>query len=162
MALLDQLNGLLNNVIGGNLNEQEVHSHYDQIANAVPPSTLGSVMGPALQSLGADEAQKRIANSAQAMSPEQRGGLMQQLLGGFASSGIDVGALLGQLGVNQSVANDPQSATPDEVASVAAHAQSTKPDLFHSAMAFYAAHPTLVKSLGAVVIAQIASHLGRK
>ncbi len=118
-------------------------------------------MGPALQALGGDEAQKRIATSAEQMTPEQRGGLMQQLLSGFSSSGMNVGSLLSQLGINQGVANNPQSATPDEVATLAGHAQANNPDLFHEAMGFYAQHPTLVKSLGAVVIAQIASHLGK-
>ncbi len=162
MSILDQLSGVLNNVIGGNLSEQEVHSNYDQIAQTVPQQTLGAAMGPALQALGPEEAQKRIAASAQQMTPDQRGGMMQQLLGGLtSSSGMNVGSLLSQLGINQAVATNPQSATPDEVASLAAHAQTNNPDLFHEAMGFYAQHPTLVKSLGAVVIAQIASHLGR-
>ena len=161
MSFLDQISGVLNNVMGGNLNEQEVNSHYDQIASAVPQQTLGASIGPALQSLGLGQAQQGIANSAQQMSPAQRGGLMQQLLGGFGNSGVNVGSLLSQLGINQSVANNPQSATPDEVATLASHAQANNPSVFQEAMGFYSQHPTLVKALGAAAIAQIATHLGR-
>ena len=161
MSLFDQLGGVLSSITGGNLNEQELHPNYDQIANTVPQSTLGSVIGPALQALGAGQAQQGIANSAQQMNAEQRGGLMQQLMGGFGNSGVNVGSLLGQLGINQSVANNPQSATPEEVSALAAHAQANNPGVFQEAMGFYSQHPTLVKALGAAAITQIATHLGR-
>ncbi len=95
------------------------------------------------------------------MSPDQRGNLVQSLLGGLGGSGMNIGSLLGQLGINQGVANDPQSATPDEVAKLAAHTQSTNPGIFQEAMSFYSAHPTLVKALGSVVIAKIASNLSQ-
>ena len=162
MSLFDQLGGVLGNITGGNLNEQQLHSHYDQIASTVPQSTLGAVMGPALQALGAGQAQQGIANSAQQMSPDQRGGLMQQLMGGLGNSGVNVGSLLGQLGINQAVASNPQSATPDDVSALAAHAQANHPDVFQEAMGFYSQHPTLVKALGAAAITQIATHLGRQ
>ena len=161
MALLDQLGGLLSNVMGGNLSEQETHEHYDQIAQSVPQQTLGGVIGPALASLGAGEMQQGVANSAAQMSPGQRGGIVQSLLGGFGSSGMNVGALLGQLGVNQAVANNPQSASPDDVARLASHAQATNPGLLQEAMSVYAQHPTLVKALGTMAIAKIASQLSQ-
>ncbi len=161
MALFDQLSGLLGNVMGGNLSEQDTHAHYDQIAQSVPQSTLGSAIGPALAGLESGDLQQRVGNSAAQMSPDQRGNLVQTLLGGLGSSGMNIGSLLGQLGVNQGVANNPQSATPDEVAKLAAHTQATNPGVFGEAMSFYSAHPTLVKALGSVVIAKIASNLSQ-
>ena len=161
MALLDELGGLLNNVLSGGLNEQQTHDHYDQIAQAVPQQTLGSVIGPALGSLGTSEVLQRVENSATQMSPDQRGGLVQALLSGLGSSGLNIGSLLGQLGVDPTVASNPQSATPGEIAKLAAHAQSTNPGIFQEAMSFYSQHPTLVKALGTVVIAKIASQLSQ-
>lgn len=161
MALFDQLGGLLSNVMGGNLSEQETHDHYDQIAQSVPPQTLGNVIGPALASLGAGEVQQRVANSATQMSPDQRGNIVQSLLGGFGSSGLNIGSLLGQLGVNPAVATNPQAASPDDVAKLATHAQTTNPGLFQDAMSIYSQHPTLVKALGTMVIAKIASQLSQ-
>jgi hypothetical protein len=161
MSFLDQIGGLLSNISSGNLNEQEMHAHYDQIANAVPPQTLGAVIGPALQSLGMGQAQQGITNSAQQMTPAQRGGLMGQLLGAFGNSGVNTGSLLSQLGINPAVASNPQSATPQEVAALASHAQANNPSIFQEGMAFYSQHPTLVKALGTAAITEIASHLGR-
>lgn len=162
MALFDQISGLLGNVMGGNLSEQETHDHYDQIAQSVPQSTLGTALGSVLGGMNSGEVQQRVANSANQMSPDQRGGVVQSLLGGLGSSGMNIGSLLSQLGINQNVATNPQSATPDEVAKLASQAHATDPGILQQAMSVYAAHPTLVKALGSVVIAGIASHLSKQ
>ena len=162
MAFLDQISGLLNNVIGGNLSEQETHQHYDQIAQSTPPQNLSSAIGSALSGMENGEVQQRVGNSANQMTPEQRGGMVQSLLGGLGSSGTNIGSLLSQLSINPNVAMNPQSATPDEVAKLAGQAHATNPGILQDAMSIYAAHPTLVKALGTVVIAQIASHLSKQ
>lgn len=168
MSLLDQLSGVLGNLTGGNLSEQETHAHYDQVANTVPRDQLGRAIGPALSQLGTQDVQQQVTNSAAQMSSQQRGGIVQQLLGSLGGSGTGslggsglggLGAMLGQLGINQGVANDPQSASPEEVGVLAAHAKENNPSVFHEAMSVYAAHPTLVKALGTLAIAQIANHL---
>lgn len=158
MALFDQIGGLLNNVMGGNLSEQETHDHYDQIAQAVPQQQLGSAIGPALGSMDNSELQQRVANSAGQMSPQQKGGFVQSILGGLGGGG-GIGSVLSQLGVDPSVASNPQNASPDDVGKLAAHAQATNSGLFQEAMSIYSQHPTLVKALGTVAIAQIARHL---
>ncbi len=162
MALFDQLSGLLGNVMNGNLSEQETHDHYDQIAQNTPPQALGTAIGSALGGMNSQEVQQRVANSANQMSPDQRGGMVQSLLGGLGSSGLNIGSLLSQLGINQNVAANPQSATPDEVAKLASQAHATNPGILQEAMSVYAAHPTLVKALGTVVIAQVARHLSQQ
>ena len=160
MSLLDQLSGVLGNLTGGNLNEQQAGEHYDQIASQVPQSQLGAVIGPALASLGGSQVQESVSNSATQMNPQQRGNIMQSLLGGLGGAG-NLGGLLSQLGISPSVQNDPQSASPDDVGKLAAHAQQNNPDVFHEAMSFYSAHPTLVKALGAAAITGIAHHLSQ-
>lgn len=157
------------NMIGGLISQytsgqgatspQEAHEHYDQIASAVPTGVLGSVIGPALSSLGGQQVMERVFNSATEMNPQQRSGLVGSLLNGFNSSGADVPSLLGQLGINPAVADNPHEASPEEVAKLAAHAHETAPGIFNQAMAFYAEHPTLVKVLGTMAVAAIARNL---
>ena len=158
MSILDQLSGILSSLTGGNLNDQQAGEHYDQIASQVPRSQLGAAIGPALASLGGSQVQQSVSNSASQMDSQQRGNLVQTLLGGLGGA-AGAGGILSQLGVNPSVQNDPQSASPDEVGRLAAHAQSNNPDVFHRAMSFYSEHPTLVKALGAAAIAGIARHV---
>ncbi len=181
MALLDELGGLLGNITGGSLSEEETHAHYDQVAKTVPRQQLGAAIGPALSGLDTQDVQSRVANSASQMSPQQKGSLVESLLGalGGASGGGGgtlggvlgalggagggaaggLGGLLGQLGIDPSVAQNPQSASPEDVGKLAAHAKENDPGIFQQAMSFYSQHPTLVKALGTVAIAQIARHL---
>ena len=57
------------------------------------------------------------------------------------------------------VEQNPQAATPEDVAKVAAYAQQNNPDVFHKAMGFYARHPALVQAMGTLAVAAIAKRL---
>jgi hypothetical protein len=140
---------------GGATSHQEAGEHYQQVSNAVPTSILGSVIGPALASLGTQEMTQKILDSAGEMRPQQRGSLFENLLGGLTPSGTDPSSLLSNLGIAPAVASDPNSATPEDVAALAAHAKETNPDVFQSAMSFFGEHPALVKTFGAVAIGAI-------
>jgi hypothetical protein len=160
MGYMNMIGGLLEQYAGGQSPErQQAFDHYDQIHQSVPSGLLGSVIGPALSSLGGSEVQQRVCNSAGQMSPEQRGGLMQSLLGGLTSSGENPMSLLQGLGMRQSLADNPNDASPEEVAQLAAHAHETNPGVFGEAMSFYSEHPALVKALGSVAIGAIAKEL---
>jgi hypothetical protein len=162
MSFLDQIGGVLQQYANGTppgATRAQSHANYDRIASAVPADILASVIGPAVGSLGTPEVRERIQNSAAEMSPQQRGDFMQTLLNGLKSSGLDLGGLLSQLGVNPAVAQRPQDATPQDVATVAAHAQAARPAVFNQAMEFYARHPTLVKVLGTLAMVKIAQQL---
>ncbi len=160
MALLDQLGGLLQQYTGGgNINPEQARRDYDTISTSVPSNVLGAAIGPALASLGRQEVQTRIYNSATEMTPSVRGQFVQRLLAAAGGSGLNVATMLSQLGINPSVAAQPDQASPEDAAKVAAHVHDTKPDVFNQAMHFYSEHPTLVKVLGTMAIAKIAQRL---
>ena len=100
MSLFDQLSGVLGNLAGGSLSTQETNDHYDQLANAMPQDQLGRAIGPALSRLGTQDVQQQVTNSASQMSPDQKGSIVQQLLGSLGGAGGMAG-MLGQLGINQ-------------------------------------------------------------
>jgi hypothetical protein len=147
---------------GGATSHEEAGEHYAQVADSVPSSILGSAIGPALASLGTQALTQKIFDSAGQMSSGQRGNLVQSLLGGLSSSGVNLSSLLPSLGVSQSVADNPESASPEDVAKLAAHAHETNPNVFQSAMSFFSEHPALVKTFGAVAIGAIIQQLGNK
>src|SRR5205814_7973545 len=159
----DQIGGLLQQYAGPNPNvsRDQARNDYDTIASAVPNDVLGSIIGPALSSLGRDQVQERIGNSASEMTPALRGQFLQTLLNA-AGGGANVASILTQLGIDRNVATNPQQASPDDVAKVAAHVHDTRPDAFNQAMGFFSQHPTLVKVLGTMAIAQIAQHLSTR
>lgn len=159
MSFLDQITNVLSTYQnGGPQNREAARQHYDEIARNVPEDDLASIIGPALGTLGTDQVEERVKNSATEMTPQQRGGFLGTLLGGLGgASGI--GGLLSQIGVSPSVAQNPQAATPEEVGKVAAYAHQNHPAIFEKAMGFYAQHPMLVKILGTMAIAAIARNL---
>ena len=160
MAFLDEIGGLLQQYThGGDVTPEQARSDYDRIASTVPGHVLGSVIGPALSSLGRDQVQERIYNSASEMTPGVRGQFFETLLNSIGGSGGNVSSILTQPGVNPGLMNRPQEASPDDVAKIAAHAQQAHPDAFNQAMSFYKQHPTLVKVLGTMAIAKIAQQL---
>jgi len=160
MALLDQIGGLLKQYSGGGtINPDQARRDYDTISTTVPSHVLGAAIGPALASLGRQEVQTRIYNSATEMSPSVRGQFVQRLLAAIGGSGTNVTAMLSQLGINPDIAARPDQASPEDAAKVAAHVHDTKPDVFNQAMHFYTEHPTLVKVLGTMAIAKIAQRL---
>ncbi|MCA1582811.1 MAG: hypothetical protein LC796_15760 [Acidobacteria bacterium] len=159
MAIVDQIGNILNQYTGDSTPDREqARAHYDEIANAYPQDELASVIGPAVGRLDTPHLERKIEQSAQQMTPSQRGSFLGTLLGGLGS-GAGLTGLLGSLGASPSVAADPASATPQDVARVATYAKENQPDLFHKAMGFYAQHPTLVKVLGTMAIASIAKNL---
>ena len=150
MSLLDNLGDAVKNAIGGQSHQQNAN-----------PGGGNDMLGNILANLKPEQTKEHIATSAQQMTPEQRGGLLGQLLGGLGNSGANIPAVLSQLGIDPKVADHPHEASADDVAKVASHTQNSDPSIFQRAMAFYNEHPTLVQSLGAVVLAQAASHFGR-
>ncbi len=163
MAFMDQIGGLLQQYSQGvAVPREQARQDYDRIAEAVPPGVLASVIGPALSSLGAPQVEERVRNSATEMSEPVRGQFVQQLLGALTGGGVNLPAVLGQLGISPRVAQQPQAATPEDVGKLAAHVQQTRPDLFNQAMSFFKDHPMLVKVLGAVAVAKIAQHLSQQ
>jgi hypothetical protein len=162
MSTLDPISELLRRygVGDGPANREEAREHYDRIAGAVPQDILASVIGPALESLPPDQIETRVRNSATEMTPQQRGGFLETLLGGLgASQSGGLRSVLEQIGVSPRVVENPQQATPEDVGKVAAYAKQERPDVFDQAMGFYAKHPTLVKILGTMAITAIAKNL---
>ncbi|MEP6800890.1 MAG: hypothetical protein ABJC07_03055 [Acidobacteriota bacterium] len=160
MAIVDQIGNILKQYQGDATPDREqARAHYDEIANAVPQDELAAAIGPAVGQLDTPHVERRIEQSAQEMTPTQRGSFLGTLLGGLGASGASLPGLLGSLGASPNVATDPTQATPQDVARVATYAKDNQPDIFHKAMGFYAQHPTLVKILGTMAIASIARNL---
>jgi hypothetical protein len=161
MSFLDQLGPWLQQYVSGQpaSSDAEAHAHYDQITAAVPPHELAHVIGPALTSLPAEELRTGVSASAADMTAPQRASMVQTMLAGL---GPQVASVLATLGLNPAMAHDPMQATSAEAGVLAAHVREERPEIFNQAMAVYAQHPALVKTLGVLAIARIAQQLTRR
>jgi hypothetical protein len=164
MGFLDQIGGMLEQYTSSNasVSHEQARQDYDRISQTVPSSVLGSVIGPALASLGAHEVESRVGNSAGEMTPPLRSQFLQRLFGAVEGAGGSASSVLSKLGLDPSLAQQPENASPQDVGRIAAQVHQSHPAAFDSAMEFYSQHPTLVKVLGTVAIAKIAQHLSTR
>src|SRR5262249_30344989 len=116
-------------------------------------------LGAMLSALGTEKIGELLNRSAQELDPAQRGQLVGSLLNGLSTAGIDVPSLLGQLGINPALADNPEQASPAEIAALAAHTHQNHPGIFRWAMTFYEEHPVLAKTLAALAVAALAKHV---
>src|SRR5215472_10484152 len=115
-----------------------------------------------ISDLSSPQVSETVSNLASELDSGQRGTLVGSMLSGLSSAGVDVQSLLGRLGVNPQVADNPEQATPDEAAALAAHAHENHPGIVQSAMSLYEKHPTLIKTLGLLAAAAVSKHVSEK
>ena len=95
----------------GQLPEQEVQQHYQQFVQNAPPQMVEQVHQQYYEQMPA----------------EQRGGLMQGLMGGLTQQGYDPR----QAGIQTT---EPYSISPQDAARLTGYAQQQNPDLLHQIM----------------------------
>lgn len=144
---------------------QDIHQHFDAVTQAAPQSTLAQGITAAFNSDQTPAFGEMLSNLFNQSSPDQKAGILNQLL---ASAGPAVTSILASKGlsglVNSSGQITPQAAnqiSPDVVAEAATHAQKQSPSIVEEAGNFYAQHPTLVKTLGAAALSIAMTHMSR-
>ena len=140
----------------------QTEQHFDQVASEAPADLLRRGITEALASDKTPPFPDLTARLFQQSNPEQRAGLLNNLLGslgpGVLSSiaGGALGSLLGQGAGNAAPRITPAQASqlsPGQVAEVAKHAEQRDPGVVDRVGGFYAQHPQVVKALGGIALA---------
>lgn len=163
MGLLD----ILQQYAGGAMGTPPttVNDHFDQVAQQVPQQDLGNAIGAAFRSDATPPFGQMVGSLFGQSNPQQQAGVLNQLvraIGPGALSGVAGGILDRVLGGQSATTITPQQASqlsPSDVNSIAAHAQEQDPSIVDRVGSFYAQHPTLVKTLGAVALSAVMGHL---
>jgi hypothetical protein len=170
MGLFGALGGLLEQYAGGGAPPQDdINQHFDQVAGAVPASSLASGLAAALGCGGtggfAQMASQLFASGAPG---DHQAGLLNTLM---ASAGPEVlqefagnnpgSVLSGLLGGGQTQVTSDQAAqiSPDEVQALAAHVHQNNPGIIGEVSALYSEHPTAIKALGAAALTMAVRHI---
>ena len=165
MGLLD----ILQQYTGaGAPSQTNVNDHFDQVAQQVPPQALGQGIAAAFRSEATPPFGQSVGSLFSQSNPTQQAGVLNQLVQSLGSGALTgaTGGILGRIlggGVPGSLpAITPQQASqlsPGDVSTIAAHAQQQNPSIVDELGSFYAQHPTLVKTLGAVALSAVMGHL---
>lgn len=141
--------------------QAEVQQHFEQAAQAVPPASLADALAAAFRSSDTPPFEQMISQLFNHSNPDQKAGLLNQLLG-VLPSGV-LSSILPGLGLapgtKQVTAEDAMQVTPQGAQSIAKQAQQHDPTIVERASQFYAEHPTVVKMLGAAALTTVMTHL---
>ena len=158
MALLDILQQYANPQAAPTDN---VHQHFDEVAQQVSPQELGNGVAAAFRSDATPPFGDMIGTLFGQSNPQQRAGILNQLVqslgtGALASvAGGVLGRVLGGAGNGRPTITPEQAQqmSPSDAAAIAEHAEKKDPTIMDRAGEFYAQHPQLVKGLGAAALA---------
>lgn len=134
---------------------------FEQVSQNASQSHLASGLAEAFRSNQTPPFAQMLSTLFSNSDGQQRAGILNHLLssaGPSAGSGI-LASLLG--GGSQVNAQQAQQVPADTVQQLAEQAEKNDPSIVEKASAFYAQHPTLVKTLGAGSLALIMSHMAR-
>jgi len=159
MGLFDNLDHLLKQAAGGNAPEPEVHSAYDQVAQAVPQSELADGLAHAFKSDQTPPFEKMLSDLFARSSPEQKAGILNQLMGALGPQGLSQLNALSGGAATPVTPQQAQQVTPQAVQTAAQEAVRKDPTIMDTAASFYAQHPTLAKALGAGALALMLSRI---
>ena len=108
-----------------------------------------------------------VSSLFQGSNPDQRAGLLNQLIGSVGPAALamipGLSQLAGSAGGQQRVT--PQQAnrvSAEQVQQAAAHAEQTNPSVVEPVSSFYAQHPDVVKALGGAAITIALQHILRR
>jgi hypothetical protein len=166
MSVLDEIKGVIDKAVSGNASEAEVHSTYARVSKEVPQDTLADGLAHAFKSDETPPFEKMVSGLYGQSNPEQKAGLLNQLLGSLGpgaaqtlGSAGGLGALGGLLQSKNVTPQQAQQIPPQAVETIAQQAASKDPTIVDKAAGFYAQHPTLVKGIGVAALGLLMSRI---
>lgn len=166
MGILDNLGDLLKQAASGEASTADLHSAYDQVAQTVPHGALADGISHAFKSDQTPPFEQMVSGLFGQSDPNQKAGLLNQLLAALGPGGVTQALGAGGLGalaaLQPGAAVTPQNAEqipPRAVEVLAQQAARKDPSIVDKAAGFYAQHPTLVKAIGAGALALLMSRV---
>jgi|GEM_PF-241641 len=139
---------------GGAVALGAAEQHFHQVAQGVDQASLSSALGGMMRSAETPAFGQIVGQLFQNGSGDQNASMLNTLLAG-AGPGLlsQLSGLIPGLGAGGTVTAEQAAAVPaDAITQVAAHAEQHDPLMIDKMSKVYAAHPTLVKTLGATAM----------
>jgi hypothetical protein len=166
------LGSLLQQYIGGAAAPaDQVENHFDQASQNAGGDLLSQGLAAAFRSDQTPAFGQMAGQLFGQSNPNQQAGMLNTILAGMGPAVLGsllnkggsgggalggLGGLLGQLtgggAAPQLTPAQASALTPDQVQVIASHAEQANPGIIDQMSAFYAQHPTLVKTLGSAAL----------
>ena len=150
MSLLDDMKGLLTQYASGAVPSGDAGAHFQQVAQSVDSGTLAQGIAAAMRSDQTPPFAQLVSQLFASGSSDQKMAMLNTLLSNVSpEQRTQLAALIPGLGTNASVTGDQAAAVPPSaVQNLAQRVEQHSPGVVDKMSALYAAHPTLVKTLG--------------
>ena len=150
MGLLDDMKGLLTQYASDAAPSGDAGTHFQQVAQSVDSGTLAQGIAAAMRSDQTPPFAQLVSRLFASGSGDQKMAMLNTLLSNVSpEQRAQLASLIPGLGSTASVTSD-QAATvsPNAVQNLAQQVEQHNPGIVDQMSALYAAHPTLVKTLG--------------
>ncbi|HTI40091.1 MAG TPA: hypothetical protein VL484_21190 [Vicinamibacterales bacterium] len=153
MGLLDDVKGLINQYAAGDTPAGDATAHFDQMAQSVDPSAVAQGIAAAFRSNDTPPFGQLVSNLFANGNADQKMAMINTLLSSISpDQRARLTSMIPGLANVASGAASPNSISPSAVQAVAEHVEQHDPGIVEKMSEFYAAHPTLVKTLGSVAV----------
>src|SRR5262245_2368651 len=166
MSLLDEMKGLLTQYASGDAPSGDIGAHFQEVAQSVDAGSLAQGIAAAMRSDQTPPFAQLVSQLFASGSSDQKLAMLGTLVSNVSpEQRAQLAALVPGLGGASAMTSE-QAATmsPAAVQSLAQHVEQHNPGIVDTMSALYAAHPTLVKTLGAaamtIAMRQIAQRHG--
>jgi len=166
MTLFDEVSNVLKQYSGGSKPDPAtIGQHFDQVAQAAPQGAVADGLSSAFRSDQTPAFGTLVSNLFRQSNGEQKAGVLNHLIAslgpGYLSHMFGGRAMANLPGGARTITSEQaESVSPELVEQIATHAEKADPSIVGKASAFYAQHPTLVKTLGgaalSIILAKVA------
>ena len=154
MSLLDQVKNVLAQYTSGTASPQDAENHFQQVAQAADPSTLAQGISAVMHSDETPPFADIVSQLFTNATPDQKTAMLNALLASApADARRQISAMIPGAAADAAVSGSQAASTSsDTVAKIAQTLHEQGAGVIDKMSAFYAQHPTLVKSLGSAAM----------
>jgi len=150
----------INSVLGGNRSPEEAPQEFDKVAQHTPPEVLAGGISEMFRSDQTPSFPEMISNLFRQSNPNQREGLVSQLLGSGGTNWMR--ELAGAAGLSELKSNSANEVSAEQVQQIAAHAEKQDPSVIDRVSSFYVQHPDVVKAVGGIALGIVLQHMVKR
>jgi hypothetical protein len=161
MSWLNQVGNLLNQYTSSGAAvapAPDVHTHFDQVAQAAPSSVIAEGLAAAFRSDQTPPFGQMLSTLFSNSNSDQKAGMLNQLVSSvnpaMLTQVLSAAGIAGPVGggSTQLTPDQVQKISPEVVQQLAAHAEKVNPSIVDSLSSFYSQHASLVKTLGGAAL----------
>jgi len=139
------------------------HQDFQEVTQAAPQGVVADGISQAFRSDQTPPFSEMVSKLFSNSDPNQRAGLLNQLLGAIGPRALasipGLAGLSSMLGGGNVTPVQATQISPDQVQKMAAHAEGQNPAVVDQVSGFYAKHPQVMKAVGGLALSIALQHM---